>query len=137
MSDDDSGGCCDGTSRGSPDEFVRDPDASEELDRYLDVLADRRRRHLLYYLAARQDEAVERDELAEAVCDYEIATAESGDAADPDAVSTDLHHRVLPRLDDEAVVDYDSRQGTVRADPNPVVEELLSLLFEHEIEDGG
>lgn len=122
---------------GTPEGIVRDPDATADLDRYLDVLADRRRRHLLYYLAAHRDEAVERDELAEAVCDYEAAAAGADEAADPDAVATDLHHRVLPRLHDEAIVEYDGRQGTVRTDHDPTLEDLLAVLFEYEVERGG
>lgn len=132
MADDDPGGDCSGDWGGSPDGLVRDSSVSDDLDRFLDVLADRRRRYLLYYLVARQDEAVEREELTEAVCEYERAGADTSDEPDPESVSTDLHHRVLPRLDDEGVLDYDTRQGTVRVTYHSSLAALLEVTFDHE-----
>lgn len=133
MADDDPGGNCSGSWGGSPDGLARDSSASDELDRFLQVLADQRRRYLLYYLVDRQDEAIEREELTEAVCGYERVGTDSSDEPDPESVSTDLHHRVLPRLDDEGVLDYDARQGTVRVRYHPSLVALLEVAFDHEM----
>lgn len=134
MSDDSSGGAGGppGGWGGSPDGVVRDPAASADLDRFLDVITDRRRRYLLYYLVGRQDEAVERAELTEAVCEYECAGLDAPDEPDPEAVSIDLHHRVLPRLDDVGVVDFDARHGTIRVGCHPALTSLLEVTFDHE-----
>ena len=79
-----------------------------------DLLADRRRRFALAYLADAADGAVTFEALAEAVAAREC----EGSGVVPDDRRTDvevsLHHNHLPRLADAGLVEYDRGTGTVR-----------------------
>lgn len=101
---------------------------SRELDRLFSILSSRRRRFALYHLVWSEEQVVERAELAEAVLEYEGYDGETGEPPPTASVVTDLHHGVLPRLQDEGYIEYDRRQGTVRYDGPPEHENCLAAL---------
>lgn len=101
------------------------------LDAVFELLADRRRRYALYYLAeVGEDRALDVEDVAARVAEWEREWDSAGGAADStgdepgatdsaptdrqERVRVDLHHNHLPRLADAGLVDYDARTGTVR-----------------------
>lgn len=81
---------------------------AERLDRLFEVLADERRRRVLYYLRGSDDPPASVDALAERIADADGLPAER--------VATSLHHTHLPKLDESGVVAFDPRSGAVRWD---------------------
>ena len=81
----------------------------------LDVLADQRRRFVLYYLQDRSG-PVEAKELARQIIAWETDTTVSAvtDEACEEVIS-DLYHHHLPKLADAGVIDYDERTLTTRS----------------------
>lgn len=81
------------------------------LDELFDVLSDRRRRFVLYYLDGANERATR-----EALVDR-IAVREAVDGEGPirEHVLAELHHVHLPRLQDAGLVEYDQRAGDVVA----------------------
>ncbi|WP_193570126.1 MULTISPECIES: hypothetical protein [Halorussus] len=120
------------------------------LDAVLELLADRRRRYVLYHLAGvGEDRTLEVENVAARVDEWERewdaagrtdaakthavdADAEDADEADADAadrrerVRVDLHHNHLPRLADAGLVDYDGRTGTIRSWEAPSLDRRIS-----------
>lgn len=96
------------------------------LDALFDALADRRRRYVLYYLAAVEDEAVLAvEDIAERVESWEREwdAAERRESVDGGrAIRVDLHHNHLPRLADVGLIEYDARTETVRKWKAPSIE---------------
>lgn len=99
------------------------------LDRVFEVLSSRWRRYVLYYLCEMPGQVVERDRLVEAVRYCDAADRDTSGVPSRDAVARDLHHDHLPRLDDAGVIEYDRRQGTVRYDGRPSIEEWVDHAF--------
>lgn len=93
-----------------------------DLDRYLQCLANRRRRFLLYHLGAREVTTVER--LASTLV-TEFDGPAPGDLLGPEEVAAELRHNHLPKLDDLSVVDYDARSGQVTVLESPRELEVL------------
>jgi hypothetical protein len=88
-----------------------------ELDTVFALLADRRRRHLLYYLTRESGTgSVDVDELVSAVAEREQADADV-DAAGVDVlrrrVELSLHHVHLPKLEGAGVVRFSEDAGRV------------------------
>lgn len=98
---------------------------STHLDRVFEVLSSRWRRYVLYFLSQIPGRVVERDQLVEAVRYCDKADRDTSGVPSRDAVARDLHHRHLPLLDDVGVIEYDRRQGTVRYEGRPSIEEWL------------
>ena len=71
-----------------------------------ELLLDRRRRYLLYYLS----QTVEAIPLEELITELEARLTEPGGREE---IRIDLHHNHLPKLVDAMVVDYDRDAGTV------------------------
>lgn len=85
---------------------------SLSLDEVFELLADQRRRYVLYTL--RDVDHIELEELAENVVarENDVPLEE----ASPERVNSlvvALHHRVLPKLREARLVDYDARHGDV------------------------
>lgn len=92
------------------------------LDIVFDVLADRRRRYVLYYLHERPDGIASIDEIADHVVALE------GDVERSDhrvGIVTSLQHVHLPKLADSGMIEYDARSETVRYRTQPSLEEWL------------
>lgn len=127
-------------SRGATNEdtgwiFPHDTVPSTRLDAIFATLADRRRRYLLYCLTRDAAEVRELSELAADVAAVEEAADGSVGGPKPRAVETDLHHRQLPRLADVGLIDYDTRQGTVRFTGSPTLETWVDLARQKEAVD--
>lgn len=103
-----------------------------DLDAVFDLLAEPRRRKLLYHLSS-YEEVASLDDLATA-----IAAEEHGGSppeALVDRVRCELHHVHLPRLTAEQVVEYDVRTRTVRYWGQPTLEEYVSHAAHQERDD--
>lgn len=88
------------------------------LDRLFELLADRRCRYTLYYLEEVADPVVTLDELADQLVVWEREWDDYEGEVDEDHredICIDLHHNQLPRLADEALLDYDARTQTIRS----------------------
>ena len=113
-------------------DYGGDRDVSPALDAALDLLANRRRRFVLYDLRDRAS-AVGTEALAERVAarereaDDPVTAPESSAGGRTERVLADLHHCQLPRLAEAGVVDYDVDDGFVSldaSDAGPLMEYL-------------
>ena len=86
-----------------------------------DVLADERRRHVLYYLLEEAGGTATADEIADHLLVIEAATV----ADDRETILADLHHRHLPKLEACGLVDRESGSGAIDYRGDPLVEECL------------
>jgi len=98
--------------------------SADKTDTYLQLVADRRRRHLLQTL--REEDTASVDDLAGKLA--------SDGGASPERVAVDLHHNHLPKLADEEIVEYDSRSNTVRYSPPKQFEAVAETLLEESIQ---
>ena len=100
----------------------------KQVNRYLEVLTDSRRRHALYYLNEHRGEVTTLDELARqmeaAESEYSPDTLVEEDYAD---VRLELYHKHLPQLADYGIINYDSRSKDIRV--NQLSRLLLILLW--------
>ena len=92
------------------------------LDRAFELLGDHQRRYVLEKLRATTDGVASVDALA----DYVVAHAP--EATDRDRVKVALYHRILPKLDDINVVDFDPQTATVRYHEAKLIEDLLDFV---------
>ena len=107
------------TFRGESSAQRRGPTATDPLafdrsiDAVLDALSDGRQRLVLGLLAARGDEPVSLETLADEIVEREAARA-GGSAPRPREVRISLAHHHLPKLDDLGLVEYDHDAMEVR-----------------------
>lgn len=101
------------------------------LDVVFDVLANQRRRFVLYHLHDSTDGIATIDEIAAYVASLEESDAEP--AEHRLHVVTSLQHMHLPKLEDAGVVEYDQRSETVRYWRQPSLEEWLEHAFHKEL----
>lgn len=111
-----------------------------ELDTVFALLADRRRRHLLYYLTRESGTgSVDVDELVSAVAEREQADADV-DAAGVDVlrrrVELSLHHVHLPKLEGAGVVRFSRGSGRVELDDPGLVRAFLDRAAGRDDVDG-
>ena len=105
--------------------FENDERNCDVLDDMFDVLANRYRRYVLYYLADRSTADLD------AVLDYIVAQeADRSDRSDREdamrRLRIEFHHRHLPMLEDVDLIEYDERNGTLAYRGRwPVFERLL------------
>lgn len=98
------------------------PAPTPSLDLIFDVLADRRRRFVLYYLQDQTDGVATIDETVE----YVVSLETDGGRADHRAnVRISLQHAHLPKLEDAGVLEYDARSEAIRYWNQPSLEEWL------------
>lgn len=101
------------------------------IDDVFELLADERRRHVLYEM--RDEKTLQIDDLGE-----QIARRETGPNEDvPEdllvRVSVDLHHHHLPKLQSAGLLEYDSRHGDVTVQPPfRLVETYLEVTERHD-----
>lgn len=115
--------------------FPQDTVQSTRLEAIFGTLADTRRRYLLYCLTRDPAEVRELSELAADVAAVEEAADVSVESPTSESVEIDLHHRQLPRLADVGLIDYDTRQGTVRFTGSPTLETWVDLARQKEAVD--
>ena len=88
------------------------------LDTVFELLAERRRRFVLYCLAeAGENRVLTLDDVVDQVTEWEREWNADRGSDSPDRrerVRIDLHHDHIPRLADAGLVDYDARTGTIR-----------------------
>lgn len=108
--------------------------ATDRLDTALDLLADSRRRYLLYYFATVEGDVVELEDAVDAVYRYESAETGTGDRSPRKDVRSALHHDCLPRLSNASILDYDRRQGTIRVTGHDELEEWVEIAHSKERE---
>jgi len=108
--------------------FSSSPSDTDEwcIDRLFETIADRRSRYVLSYFESASVDAVELDRLVDYVVTREAEESPDGEASRSDEstvedderhrqrVAVALHHKHLPKLAEEAFVDYDPRSKTVR-----------------------
>ncbi|WP_327052690.1 DUF7344 domain-containing protein [Halomicrococcus gelatinilyticus] len=95
-----------------------------DLDDAFDLLADRRRRYVLYYL--REEGAADVEELAEQLSRWEGTTTPEHRRR----ILTELHHKHLPKLTENGVVRV---EGSVEvAHMSSQIEAYLDLAAEQE-----
>lgn len=81
------------------------------LDRLFKLLANERRRRILFYLDGKEGDVASIVELIDYVVVHE---AESVDDLTSDEVAIALYHKHLPKLADAGLIEYDARSRTVR-----------------------
>lgn len=96
------------------------------LDTVFELLANRRRRFVLYYLAMVEDEAaiLKVEDIVTQLREWERkwTEAESSEARESqESVRIDLHHNHLPRLAATGLIDYDARTETIRNWESPSI----------------
>lgn len=87
------------------------------FDRLFEMLANHRRRYVLYHLNDVENAVVTLDELADQLCTWERDWADQTEqrkGKHRECIRTDLHHVHLPKMADAGIVDYDARSGSVR-----------------------
>ena len=112
----------------------RSATASDRLDTICESLRDARRRRLLDYLITADGEVFELADAVTAVVEREAAGTETGDQPSREDVRSALHHDHLPRLADADVLDYDTRQGTIRFTGHGGIEDWLEYARSKELE---
>lgn len=93
----------------------------EELDKLLTVLADPHCRSIIFYF---------RNSSAEAATVADL-TSEVETHATEEEIAIQLHHSVLPRLDEAGIIEYNTRSNTARyldhGIPQTLIENLEAL----------
>lgn len=101
---------------------------STQLDAILHLLSDQPCRSAVYSFQEARTDVLDYDE----VVDYVIDRAP--EAEDPERTKILLHHKTLPRMKDEGLIDYDSRSETIRYDGAEEVRTVVACLNEIEAE---
>lgn len=97
---------------------------TEKCDELLEVLCHHHRRQILRFLGKRPTNTATVDEFVAYV------DSPSGETA----LSTEMHHIHLPKLDDAGLVEWDARSGTIRYYPDPHCLDLLRTLRSHNVQ---
>ncbi|MFD1587016.1 transcriptional regulator [Halorientalis brevis] len=109
------------------------PQGVAQLDALFETIATRERRRLLYYL--REHGSATKDELVDVLTGW-AATDRAEQVttrADWTRTKTRLHHVHLPKLQDNALVEYDPQTDVVRlTDLQPWAERCLDAALESE-----
>ncbi len=80
-----------------------------------ELMANRRRRHVLSYLRAHPQEDVPIDDLTSQVIARELMAGDG--PVDPESVSATLHHVHLPKLAEAGLIEYDPETNVVHTAP--------------------
>lgn len=90
---------------------------SVRLDEVFRVLADRRRRYVLYYFEETDETVASLTELTDQLLTWENEWRDTDTVPDSQhrkKLRIELHHNHLPRLADTKLIEYDARSETVR-----------------------
>ena len=116
---------------GGDHQGLTEPAAELSLDEVFELLADRRRRLVIYVLAEQPGRAMAFDDLVDAV--VELAADLGGRPwidEKRDDLAAELYQHHLPKLADAGLLEYDVRSRTVRYWHQPTVEKWT----EHAVE---
>lgn len=96
------------------------------MSELLELLADERRRYVLYYLQDREN--AELEEVTEQVAAWETETPpEELDEKTVRNVRTSLYHGHLPKLEEAGIIGYDPRHGSMYLQCLPApIEQILA-----------
>ncbi|MFP8954166.1 hypothetical protein ACLI4Z_14530 [Natrialbaceae archaeon A-arb3/5] len=112
-------------------------DTTPSLDLVFDILSNRRRRYVLYYLYEQPDGVATVEEVTNNVTTLERRSTEPNSVAHPKAqtgqIRTELQHIHLPKLEDAGVLEHDQRSETVRYWTQPSLEEWLEHAHHKEV----
>ncbi|MCU4742926.1 hypothetical protein OB955_18660 [Halobacteria archaeon AArc-m2/3/4] len=78
------------------------------LDDFFEAMADRHRRHVLYYFREHDEDVASTADLVSFLLEHD------SDRPERETVATRLHHVTLPKLADCGLLEYDPRSETVR-----------------------
>lgn len=101
------------------------PENELSLNNIFTVLADKRRRFLLYALRDQPGD-VPVDRLLDQLVDMEARAEGRSGGRTRHHLEVALHHRHLPRLDRLDIVDFDDDSGTVSYNGHPLLEQWLN-----------
>ena len=97
-----------------------------DLDTYLELVADRRRRRIIHYLRQAANNTTTFDCLVDQL--WDDLGGENDPPRNREQIALELHHTHLPKLAAHDVVEYDQGSGTVRYHPDEGVEAVLDAL---------
>lgn len=80
----------------------------ESLDVLFEVLADRRRRYVLYHLQTASDDVVGFDEVVTQIANWETPLGTEPTNDHREEIEIALHRNHLAKLEDRGIIDYDS-----------------------------
>ncbi len=107
--------------------------ATPSLDLIFELLSNKRRRYVLYYLNEQPNGVATMDELAEGVLTYERRVT-GGDQSDHrQQIRIELRHVHVPKLAANGLVDHDRRTETVRYWTQPSLTEWLEHAHHKEL----
>lgn len=89
-------------------------EGSRSVEVVVALLSNERTRYVLQYLESVSSDVVELDDLVDYVVEQETDERTGEPEEHRQQVAIALHHNRLPKLADEAVIDYDPRSNTVR-----------------------
>ena len=92
---------------------------SDDLNAVMAVLADYRRRYVLYHLR-NCDIPVEREELAERIIDWDDRTTEH----DKPNVLTELRHKHLPKMEEAGIIEQEGNRVLLDESDVPITSYL-------------
>ena len=93
----------------------------EDLDGLFKVLADSRRREVLYSLKDSEADALTYDELVEEMVDEGYISEN-----ERERFEVEMNHNHLPVMDEKGIIEYDDRSNTIR----PALDEVVYTLLE-------
>lgn len=99
----------------------------EQTDQLLSTLSNQHCRSVLSYFSDTTEESASLDDLATALAHH--------DPADENQIAIQLHHTMLPRLENTGIVDYDARTTTVRYHGHSQLENWHEYISECEYEN--
>lgn len=97
---------------------------SERLDALFSALTDEVRRQILRYFQVADDDIASVDDLVDALL-YRGCVID-----DRERLETTLLHVALPELAETRFVEYDARSRTIRYSASPLLEQVLTVVFE-------
>ena len=97
------------------------------LDETLRLLADERRREMIYALDRAETDSFTYDEVVDAV-------AENGGLPQDhrDRLEVEMTHVHLPKMDENGLIEYDEEEEVITYDPDEEIEELMDVVEEYD-----
>lgn len=96
---------------------VSNRETERTLDHLFRLLADRHRRYTLYYLNTTEFDVVTLDEVADYAAERDQKDTEEQERMNDtlhERIRMYLHHNHLPKLAEAGLIDYDTRNQTIR-----------------------
>ncbi|WP_254532916.1 DUF7344 domain-containing protein [Natrinema gelatinilyticum] len=114
---------------------VMNDGSGSTFDELFSIMANQRRRYVLYYLHDAARDTVEYNELTETIARWETPSGEDPPNDHLEALELELQHHHLPKLGDHGIIDYDSRSKMIRYGNDFSKQEWLEKTRREEFED--